>query len=395
MDNRVYYGEYSLKYWIELMLKGNIELPDYQRCFAWEEEQFKVLVESFKTKQFIPPVTIGAYKSENGNKNYIIDGQQRLTCILLAYLDRFPKKEAGNAVVDVLVNDNDDELETDEENTDNMIEWTFQFLTAKGNNKPDILSKCNPDHYKTLNLNLDDSFFSKNYLGFSYIVPGNSEATSQQRFFSTVFRNINIQGKSLYTLESRASLYFLNSNLKEWFYPEFTRSISSSVVDKSKKSRMDFVRYLSLLSQYYKINDESKVAYRYARRMEDYYESYIYSVVNDDDSMLFGKFSDIYPGKDYRNKMDSLSRSIAELNLSRLYTSIIDMDINFFGLIYVELFLKHKIDVNRKEELTREITEKIALLKEDGKHTKTPSMLKYLRTRIKDSIDIYLKYIVR
>ena len=336
MDNRVYYGEYSLKYWIELMLKGNIELPDYQRCFAWEEEQFKVLVESFKTKQFIPPVTIGAYKSENGNKNYIIDGQQRLTCILLAYLDRFPKKEAGNAVVDVLVNDNDDELETDEENTDNMIEWTFQFLTAKGNNKPDILSKCNPDHYKTLNLNLDDSFFSKNYLGFSYIVPGNSEATSQQRFFSTVFRNINIQGKSLYTLESRASLYFLNSNLKEWFYPEFTRSISSSVVDKSKKSRMDFVRYLSLLSQYYKINDESKVAYRYARRMEDYYESYIYSVVNDDDSMLFGKFSDIYPGKDYRNKMDSLSRSIAELNLSRLYTSIIDMDINFFGLIYVE-----------------------------------------------------------
>ena len=138
MDNRVYYGEYSLKYWIELMLKGNIELPDYQRSFVWEEEQFKVLVESFKTKQFIPPVTIGAYKSENGNKNYIIDGQQRLTCILLAYLDRFPKKEAGNAVVVVLVNDNDDELEADEENTDNMIEWTFQFLTAKGNNKPHI-----------------------------------------------------------------------------------------------------------------------------------------------------------------------------------------------------------------------------------------------------------------
>ena len=28
---------------------------------------------------------------------------------------------------------NDEELEADEENTDNMIEWTFQFLTAKGN----------------------------------------------------------------------------------------------------------------------------------------------------------------------------------------------------------------------------------------------------------------------
>lgn len=161
MDNRVYYGEYSLKYWIELMLKGNIELPDYQRCFAWEEEQFKVLVESFKTKQFIPPVTIGAYKSENGNKNYIIDGQQRLTCILLAYLDRFPKKEAGKVNQDVLVNDNDDEFEDDDENADNMIEWTFKLLIAKGNNKSDILSKCNPDHYKSLNLNLDDSFFQR------------------------------------------------------------------------------------------------------------------------------------------------------------------------------------------------------------------------------------------
>ena len=395
MDNRVYYGEYSLKYWIELMLKGNIELPDYQRCFAWEEEQFKVLVESFKTKQFIPPVTIGAYKSENGNKNYIIDGQQRLTCILLAYLDRFPKKEAGTVVRDVLVNDNDDELEADDENTDNMIEWTFQFLTAKGNNKSDILSQCNPEHYKPLNLNLDDSFFSENYLGFSYIVPGNIEVTSQQRFFSTVFRNINIQGKSLYTLESRASLYFLNSNLKEWFDPDFTKSISSSIVDKSKKSRMDFVRYLSLISQYHKTHDENKVAYRYARRMEDYYESYIYSVVNDDDSLLFGKFSENYPDGNYKDRIDSMSRSIAELGLSRSYISIIDMDIYFFGLVYVELFLKRSIDLSRKEDLKRELTEKISRKKREPKHTKTPSLLKYLRTRIKDSIDIYLKYIVR
>lgn len=395
MDNRVYYGEYSLKYWIELMLKGNIVLPDYQRCFAWEEEQFKVLVESFKTKQFIPPVTIGAYKSETGNKNYIIDGQQRLTCILLAYLDRFPKKEAGTVVRDVLVNDNDDELEADDENTDNMIEWTFQFLTAKGNNKSDILSQCNPEHYRPLNLNLDDSFFSENYLGFSYIVPGNIEVTSQQRFFSTVFRNINIQGKSLYTLESRASLYFLNSNLKEWFDPDFTKSISSSIVDKSKKSRMDFVRYLSLISQYHKTHDENKVAYRYARRMEDYYESYIYSVVNDEDSLLFGKFSENYPDGNYKDRIDSMSRSIAELGLSRSYISIIDMDIYFFGLVYVELFLKDSIDLSRKEDLKRELAEKISRKKREPKHTKTPSLLKYLRTRIKDSIDIYLKYIVR
>ena len=31
MDNKVYYGEYSLKHWINLILKGNVILPDYQR----------------------------------------------------------------------------------------------------------------------------------------------------------------------------------------------------------------------------------------------------------------------------------------------------------------------------------------------------------------------------
>ena len=157
---------------------------------------------------------------------------------------------------------------------------------------------------------------------------------------------------------------------------------------------MDFVRYLSLISQYHKTHDENKVAYRYARRMEDYYESYIYSVVNDEDSLLFGKFSENYPDGNYKDRIDSMSRSIAELDLSRSYISIIDMDIYFFGLVYVELFLKGSIDLSRKEDLKRELAEKISRKKREPKHTKTPSLLKYLRTRIKDSIDIYLKYTV-
>lgn len=36
MKNKVYYGEYSLKYWIELILKQNIILPEYQRTFVME-----------------------------------------------------------------------------------------------------------------------------------------------------------------------------------------------------------------------------------------------------------------------------------------------------------------------------------------------------------------------
>ena len=32
MKNRIFYGEYTLKHWIKLMLTSNIVLPDYQRA---------------------------------------------------------------------------------------------------------------------------------------------------------------------------------------------------------------------------------------------------------------------------------------------------------------------------------------------------------------------------
>lgn len=36
MDKKIFYGEYTLLHWIELILKHNIILPDYQRgiCLA-------------------------------------------------------------------------------------------------------------------------------------------------------------------------------------------------------------------------------------------------------------------------------------------------------------------------------------------------------------------------
>ena len=34
MDKKVYYGEYSLKHWIELLLKKDLELPANDYIFA-------------------------------------------------------------------------------------------------------------------------------------------------------------------------------------------------------------------------------------------------------------------------------------------------------------------------------------------------------------------------
>ena len=50
--NRVYYGEYTLKHWIDLMLTEDIVLPDYQRYFVWDDRQAKLLIDSFRDDQW-------------------------------------------------------------------------------------------------------------------------------------------------------------------------------------------------------------------------------------------------------------------------------------------------------------------------------------------------------
>lgn len=88
MKSKVYYGEYSLRHWIDLLLSGNITLPEYQRSFVWGINAVEDFIESLKNREFIPPVIIGNFGNEC---NYIIDGQQRLTSLLLAYIGKMPR----------------------------------------------------------------------------------------------------------------------------------------------------------------------------------------------------------------------------------------------------------------------------------------------------------------
>lgn len=386
MGHKTYYGEYSLAYWIELILKREIILPPYQRSFVWEPTDFETLLKSFKEGQFIPPVTIGAFKSADDHQNLIIDGQQRLTTVLLAYLERFPKKEAGVPISSALADENDDE--SDE--IDNMIEWDFNRLLDKGVRKAEIQSKCSPEQYVTLPA-MPEDFFNNTYLGFSYIIPDIPDEKERQKFFSTLFRNINMQGKSLYVLESRAALYYLNPDFKDWFDPDFTSNISSSVVDKSIKSRMDFVRYLSLLSQYKQNGTSAHIGYRYAARMEEYYSEYINAVAFDEDSNLFVKFSTLYADGNYKVNIDKLSGYIGRLGFMKIYQSIIDMDIHFFGLIYYTLFEKLTLteEAEKLERLNDRLNRSIRNIKKEPNHVKTPSCLKYIRVRIDESLKVY------
>lgn len=73
--------------------------------------------------QFVPPVIIGAFKDEDGYHNYILDGQQRLTSILLAYIGFFPdKSKFADTVEDRKADDNDF---NDDEVIDELVECCF------------------------------------------------------------------------------------------------------------------------------------------------------------------------------------------------------------------------------------------------------------------------------
>ncbi|HET6254033.1 MAG TPA: DUF262 domain-containing protein [Puia sp.] len=392
MNNRVYYGQYSLKHWLDLILKQNIILPDYQRFFVWDEEKVKTLIKAFKNKQFVPPITIGAFNINGTTKNLILDGQQRLTTILLAYVGLFPDKNLYKVTVERMANENDDDVDEDvNEQLDNILQWDFEMLTEKGNNKAAILGQIAPGNYKVIDFAIDDDFLKKTFLGFSYLVPQNDDQHVQQKYYSSVFRSINIAGQRLFPQESRASLYFLKEDLKDFFDPAFIKRIT--IKNYSTESAVDFLRFLALLSQYEMNGNANSVAAGFKSKMEDYYEEYIYSVAGDEPSAKFKPFAEVFPDGNFQSRFERLDQAITELTIPLQFTSIIEMDTYLFGLIYAIIFENKVIDVTRQAELIVDVNEKITEFKNVGAHKKAPSSFKYLRARMTSSIEIYNNYI--
>lgn len=376
--SRNFYGEYSLEQWIKLILTKEIILPDYQRAFVWSEEDVEELIISLKNGLFVPPITIGNY---DGKTNYILDGQQRLSAILIAYLGLFPQKDMfkfSMSEYQGTANDNDDIAEEDEDIM--PLEWQFNYFTKAGQDKQSILEKIEKDKYKTKNYGLDSNFWKDSYIGFSLIIPISNEREEQQKLYSSVFRNINIKGKSLTQLESRKSLYFLKEDFSKWFSPRFIYNIHIN------KASIDFVRYLSLLSQYKKNGDAERLAQNYKTKMETYYESYILAEVYKQDRTMFTPLL----SKDNQDRYDRLEEFLKADCFSKGFTSIIDADVYLFGAIYYTIVENKKVSIT--EELQSKIKEKIQEFKGIYMHSKSPSALKYLRSRIQSSIDIYRTY---
>ena len=275
MQSRVYYGEYSLSYWIEMMMKGKIVLPTYQRYFVWKEEHVKNLIDSMKEGLFVPPVSIGKCQIKEVDQNLIIDGQQRLTSILLAFFDVYPDANEMKKKLPAVASENDDEKEDDEEDNIEIIEWRFDDLIKNDVRTVDkVQRKISEGGFKRMNIEYDPdpakndearyNFFKNSFLGFSYLVP-QFDSTHQIYYYSSVFRNINEQGIRLEKTESRKALYFLDDQLSDYFCSPLENEVMVDYL--AKHGHIDYVRYLAFGSQYRKGGNANRLAQGYKSKM--------------------------------------------------------------------------------------------------------------------------------
>ena len=422
MRTRVYYGEYTLRHWLNLLLTKNINLPKYQRSFVWEERDVMRLVESLRMGQFIQTVTIAHYEDENGGMNLILDGQQRLTSLLLAYLGYMPLKEMFRSTEDNLAHGDDSR----EEATGEVMEWTYKQLLADNPQENTIekirgrLSK--DDRYKPLDSGLGDEideFYDNTFMGFSFVIPSSKEVAETQRYFSTLFRNMNYLGKKLSPLESRRSLYFMNKDYENYFDGRLETGedvlCGIRIVENLMARKIDFVRYLSALSQLTVVKNGDvwrvMVGYSAYSSRESYYADYVSYIVGLEQENRKDKFNGFsmqrtFPHQEWKERFVQV-KAFLERNkkMMRLdeknkdaFTSWIDADYWLYGLLWWVVFKgKHLVrEEELVEELRREIRLKRYMREKDAptEYQRNPNRIGNLRDRMERSIYIYSRYAV-
>ena len=415
IKNRTYYGEYTLKHWINLLLRKNIILPNYQRSFVWDERDLKRLIKSIKEGQFIQPVTIALYKENEDSKNLLLDGQQRLTSILLSFIGYFPNKSKFDeaeklASEDDSAQDSDDTPSESNVSSHKSIGWTFQELLKYGSTKEEIQEKLGKDEkYNDLDIkdiiSSENNFWEEHFIGFSYVVPVFDNSNNEVKgYFSKLFRNMNYFGKKLSNIESRKSLYYQNQEYTSFFEGKTNEGkdvlCGLKIKQDLQNNSIDFVRYLSILSQKY-ANNKPLVGYSSYKSRESFYADYVSYILGLEQEQKEDKFNDFdfnQSLKDFwKDRFSNLREAVLKLKDQKeleegIFSSWIDADYWLFGLIYYVVFMGKRI----KEDITnlpQEVISKINDKKGNEYYTKNSNRLGNIRERIDESINIYRNYV--
>lgn len=413
-QHRTYYGEYTLRRWIELLVKKDIILPEYQRHFVWDKRDLKRLVKSLQEGQFIQPITIGLYPQSNGaSLNLLLDGQQRLTSILLAYIGYFPNKEKFESAADEIATEDDSALDTPDEDNNNLhtkpIKWTIRELLKLNSSIENIREQISTDeHYNRLDkILLPEDFWDTHFIGFSYIVPNITDEKEVQTFFTLLFRNMNFYGQKLSASESRKSLYYQNPMFTNYFEGKTDVGddvlCSLKVTQEFKPKQIDFIRYLSVLSQK-KIGTQIMVGYSAYNSRESFYADYVAYLLELEQEGRTDKFNGfdylkIFPNNTINERYVKLKNSIEQIkpymafDNHMAFKSWIDADLWLFGLIYYLVF-EGKI-LSSNEDSLNQLKEKIEnkIKSKNEYYQKRSNSLGNLRSRIDESIQIYQTYV--
>lgn len=384
METNVFYGEYSLDHWIHLLETGNIKLPKIQRSFTWKDYKIKRLIKSLHNKQFIPPVIV----IRSNQENLIIDGQQRLTSLLLAYRNKYPTRKNLNNKWKYCSQSDGNTTATNFDDPDGFTD--YDFFEGIG----------------TSNIDKND-FFKDKFLGFTFISPQSDDKNKQEQFFAQTFYSINTQAELL-TADEKLEAYKLIA-------PELKNIISSKFEEYFKVSRGSnkLIRILGYILQY-RMNEDF---IQTAEKTEDF-ANIIESLSNRIPVDLFGKRGEIVRDFDYSQPyygdgsnysifektddtpcyMEILEKIKIELNKNKnqnpnapyKFDKIVHFDVLFFGFLYQCLF-KSNISYLNDENTIRELIEKCSKLAEKlHKRSKnTPNDSIYICERIKESIKLY------
>lgn len=314
----------------------------------------------------------------------ILDGQQRLTSVLLAYLGKFPKRKIP--VGKKKYADENDLPTVVDADDDLLSEWTFKDLLQMGNDKDSILAKINADFagsytdFVVDGVKINDSFLLKHFIHFAYLVPDSTSSDLEKsKYLANVFHSINREGTKLTAPESRAALYYQGGNYQAELEPDFCKGITAN------NSSMDFVRFLALLSNYKKVGSKHVAAgFSNVGNRETLYEEFVLWYVLREN--IHEKFD--FDRNNYLANLDKLKNAFEQLGLKdRKCATIIELDYYYAGLIYYQLILGKDYNPAKWDETKTAIETLVGSA--DEAHKNHPGQLQYLRKRIDESINAY------
>ena len=430
-----FYGEYCLKYWIDLMINKKITLPKYQRKFVWSPFKMRELLMSLNNRLYVPPVLIANNTLEGDRKNYVLDGQQRLTTILLFYLGVFPKFEikSKNSVdwkdewigswdlrdlVNVFYNEDklfDYYMSNDLNHIKEVLVNSNCYIAIESDELKKFLSPYQIELNDCYKVVMDKDNFNEMMLGYSYVRYEEPNEEKELETYAHIFRVINSTGEKLTDLQTRKALYGVRKipnsqkTFDEYFAPNSVENIDYD------GEPLDFASLLAYVTEYR--NRESKnnrefenvaVGYGYSGQREQYFYKYVTDCIADSNSERFGRFSEIVnysPDsidrmfnyfkeiysmyiKYYNQQIDNKEKERVVNNKYKI-ENIIELQYLFFGLIYWVIFKNQElIYKERLNELVKKLYDNI---KEQKKSLsfKQYNQIGQVRIRLRDSIKVY------